>query len=152
MAVTDAGCPRLGLAAFAAPAGLALAARAGLFPGGGAFAASGASARAPSPGGCRGARGDHAEVGARPRGPGLAQAPRRKQSASAERIRGIDQHDVDVTRQLQMLKAIVEHEPFDATSGKLTATSIAVSTHAESYAFAEARLKQLHLVAGRTGR
>ena len=74
---------------------------------------------------------DDDQIRAIERGARLAQTPGRQQMSAAERLACVDQNDVDVTRERQMLKTIVEDKPIYAAFGKCQATLVAICTDTE---------------------
>src|SRR5580698_766203 len=93
-------------------------------------------------------RNNH-NVGACQRRSRLTQSACRKQVTATERIRRIDQNDIDVARQLQMLKPVVKNERSDASVSEFAAACEAICADSECDTVAQARLQQPHFVAGR---
>src|ERR1700730_10067706 len=91
---------------------------------------------------------DHDQTGSRKRGLRLERAPGPKQMPSAERLRRIDQDDVNIATQLQVLKAIIKNEPPHAALPKLKTAGEAIGSHTESNPVAQTRFEQLHFIGG----
>src|SRR5580704_11663825 len=67
--------------------------------------------------------------------------------ASAERIRRVDQHDVQVATEFEVLKAIIENEPLHPAPQQLPAPMKAIPANPESNPMAQPRFEQLDFVA-----
>src|SRR6202035_1187508 len=68
---------------------------------------------------------------------------------AAERLARVDQNDVNVARKLQMLKPIVEDEPFHTATRKRHAILVAIWANAKQYTFPKAGSQKLNLIACR---
>jgi len=74
---------------------------------------------------------DDDDIGAAQRGDWFAKAARRKQMASAKWICRIEQNNIDIARELEVLKTVVENETFDTGTFQFPALRKTIRANAD---------------------
>jgi len=87
------------------------------------------------------------EIGAGHGGEGLAKTASGEHGLLAEGLRGVDEEDVEVARELEVLEAVVEEEDIDGGL-QLCALFVAIGADPEGNAILEAGFHQLDFIAG----
>jgi hypothetical protein len=97
-------------------------------------------------GGCVLASRDDNNIGAAERGDWFSKAARRKKMASAEGICRVEQNNIEIARELEMLKTIVENKTFDAATFQFPALHETIRANADGYSVTQAFMKESGLV------
>src|ERR1700728_2245930 len=79
----------------------------------------------------------------------LSQTPSWQQIPPAKRHARVDQNDVHIARKFQMLKAIVENEPFDSAICQRNSVFVTIRANSKRHTVRQAGFQKLHFVASR---